>query len=77
MIRLSVARFASSALCALAASLMLTACAAVPQKDREFLSDPIMQRQDDPLESGIESHDFPRREGSTGGNSGSGGGCGC
>jgi hypothetical protein len=55
----------------------LTACAAVPQKDREFLSDPIMQRQEDGLESGLESHDMPRREGSTGGSSGSGGGCGC
>jgi len=52
-------------------------CAAVPQKDREFLSDTIMQRQLDPAESDMESHDFPRREGSVGGSSGSGGGCGC
>lgn len=52
-------------------------CAAVPQKDREFLSDPILQRQPDPLESTLEGHDFPRREGSAGGSSGSGGGCGC
>jgi hypothetical protein len=54
-----------------------SACAAVHQKDREFLSDPIMQRQQDALEGGLESHDSPRREGSTGGSSGSGGGCGC
>jgi hypothetical protein len=55
----------------------LSGCAFVHQKDREFLSDPIMQRQEDGLESGLESHDMPRREGSTGGSSGSGGGCGC
>jgi hypothetical protein len=55
----------------------LSGCAFVPQRDREFLSDPIMQRHDDPMESGLESHDFPRREGSVGGSSGSGGGCGC
>lgn len=56
---------------------LLGGCAAVPQRDREYLSDPIMQRSDDALESGLESHDFPRREGSVGGSSGSGGGCGC
>ena len=67
--------FLSASLIALAVAL--SGCAGVPQKDREFLSDPIMQRQDDALEGGLESHDFPRREGSTGGNSGSGGGCGC
>jgi hypothetical protein len=62
----------------LAAILMgISGCARVPQREREFLSDPIMQRQDDPLESGLESHDMPRREGSVGGGSGSGGGCGC
>ena len=52
-------------------------CAFVHQKDREYLSDPIMQRHDDALESGLESHDMPRREAATGGSSGSGGGCGC
>lgn len=56
---------------------MVTGCAMVPQVDREFLSDPIMQRQEDALESGLEGHDYPRREGSVGGSSGSGGGCGC
>lgn len=58
-------------------ALLLGACSFVPQRDREFLSDRIMQRQDDALESALESHDFPRREGSVGGSSGSGGGCGC
>lgn len=55
----------------------LQGCAAVAQKDREFLSDPIMQRTPDELGSGMESHNLPRREGSSGGSSGSGGGCGC
>jgi hypothetical protein len=52
-------------------------CARVHQKDREFLSDPIMQRMPDAMGSGMESHNLPRREGSAGGSSGSGGGCGC
>lgn len=54
-----------------------TGCAMVPQKDREFLSDPIMQRTPDAMGSGMEGHNLPRREGSSGGSSGSGGGCGC
>jgi hypothetical protein len=62
---------------ALLAALLLGGCAAVPQMEREYLSDPLMQRRDDALESALESHDFPRREGSVGGSSGSGGGCGC
>jgi hypothetical protein len=59
------------------ASLLISGCAFVPQANREFLSDPIMQRQEDGLEGALEGHDFPRREGSVGGSSGSGGGCGC
>jgi hypothetical protein len=55
----------------------LTGCATVQQKDREFLSDPIMQRMPDAMGSGMEAHNLPRREGSSGGSSGSGGGCGC
>lgn len=56
---------------------LCSGCSFVPQAKREFLSDPIMQRHDDALESGLEGHDMPRREGSVGGSSGSGGGCGC
>ena len=59
------------------AILSLAGCATVKQKDREFLSDPIMQRTPDPQGAGMESHNLPRREGSSGGSSGSGGGCGC
>ena len=54
-----------------------TGCARVQQKDREYLSDPILQRIPDPLGASLESHNLPRREGSSGGSSGSGGGCGC
>lgn len=57
--------------------ISISGCAFVPQRDREYLADPIMQRTDDALESGLEGHNFPRREGSVGGSSGSGGGCGC
>ncbi len=57
--------------------LCFASCAFVPQRNREFLSDPIMQRHDDGMEATLEGHDFPRREGSVGGSSGSGGGCGC
>jgi hypothetical protein len=56
---------------------LLGGCARVHQKDREFLSDPIMQMSPDPQGGGLESHNLPRREGSAGGSAGSGGGCGC
>jgi len=52
-------------------------CVQVKPYQREVLSDPIMQRIPDKLEQGLKSHNLPRREGSTGGSSGSGGGCGC
>jgi hypothetical protein len=72
-----IIRAALYAITILLFAICLGGCAFVHQKDREFLSDPIMQRHDDGLESGLESHDMPRREGATGGSSGSGGGCGC
>lgn len=56
---------------------LLGGCARVLQKDREHLSDPILQLQPDPMGSGLEAHNLPRREGSAGGGAGSGGGCGC
>jgi len=58
-------------------SASLSGCAMVHQKDREWLSDPVMQRQSDPLEGSLNGDNFPRREGSSGGSSGAGGGCGC
>ena len=59
------------------ASLGLSGCARVHQKDREFLADPVMNRAPDKLEGSLDGDNFPRREGSTGGSSGAGGGCGC
>jgi hypothetical protein len=73
-------RFAFLAAWACGAALSasgLSGCAVVKQKDREYLSDPIMQRIPDPMGAGLESHNLPRREGSAGGSAGSGGGCGC
>lgn len=57
--------------------LGLSGCTRVLQKDREFLSDPILQLAPDKQGAGLEAHNLPRREGSSGGGSGSGGGCGC
>lgn len=65
------------ALASLAAAGALSGCAVVHQMDREYLSDPIMQRVPDPMATGLESHNLPRREGAAGGNAASGGGCGC
>jgi hypothetical protein len=61
----------------LASVSTVSGCAMVHQKDREWLSDPVMQRQTDPLEGSLNGDNFPRREGSSGGSSGAGGGCGC
>jgi len=58
-------------------TLGLSGCAMVHQKDREFLADPVMNRAPDKLEGSLDGDNFPRREGSTGGSSGAGGGCGC
>jgi hypothetical protein len=68
---------AASLLIAALAAMAFGGCARVLQKDREYLSDPIMQLSPDPLGDGLESRNLPRREGSAGGGAGSGGGCGC
>jgi hypothetical protein len=56
--------------------LVGTGCVEVLQYQRQYLSDPMM-RMDTPLKDQLEEHIFPRREGSRGGESGAGGGCGC
>lgn len=63
--------------CLLSIAASLGGCAMVHQKDREWLSDPVMQKQPDALEGALNGDNFPRREGSSGGSSGAGGGCGC
>jgi hypothetical protein len=62
---------------AIPAAAMLAGCAAVKQKDREALGDPILQIRPDDMGQGMEEENLPRREGSIGGGSGKGGGCGC
>jgi hypothetical protein len=54
-----------------------SSCFAVMQYQRQYLGDPIMQFHPDGKESELNQHIYPRREGSGGGESGAGGGCGC
>jgi hypothetical protein len=49
----------------------------VMQYQRQYLGDPIMYFDPDPEEKALNNHIFPRREGSSGGDDGAGGGCGC
>ena len=55
--------------------LCLPGC--VMQYQRQYLGDPIMQFNHDQEEKALKSHTYPRREGSSGGDGGAGGGCGC
>lgn len=52
-------------------------CAVVKQADREYLSDPIMIFDENPIEKGVEEHFHDYREGSVGGTGAQAGGCGC
>ncbi len=52
-------------------------CANVKAYEREKLADPIMERQDQFAKQTLEQKFFSTREGSIGGSSGIGGGCGC
>ena len=57
--------------------MMINSCISIMQYQRQFLGDPLMLFDDDSLEKDLNDHVFPRREGSSGGMGGSGGGCGC
>jgi hypothetical protein len=70
-------RFMYGVLVVILAAGLLSSCAFVPQMKREQLSDPAMMPTDDALETTLEGHSFPRREGAVGAGSGTGGGCGC
>ncbi len=62
----------------LALALAAVGCAAVPQNRREYLADPTMQLQDDPLEARASRKLWTSREGAAGGDAKpAGGGCGC
>ncbi|MBC8068690.1 MAG: DUF4266 domain-containing protein [Deltaproteobacteria bacterium] len=63
-----------------AVGLVLAAlgCSVVPQNRREYLADPTMQVQDDPLEARASRKLWTSREGAAGGDAKpAGGGCGC
>lgn len=54
-----------------------TGCATVRAYEREKLADPIMERDNQFAKQTLEQKFFSTREGSIGGASGIGGGCGC
>ena len=65
----------SSMLCLL--SCALVGCATVRPADRERLADPSMRFDATSMAERHEQHVADNREGSTGGGSAKGGGCGC
>lgn len=52
-------------------------CTRVPAYSRAWIAKPAMQADPNPQASELEHHVFEYREGSTGGTSTVGGGCGC
>ncbi|MFC1476810.1 DUF4266 domain-containing protein [Fibrobacterota bacterium] len=58
-------------------ALFFSGCFAIDQWQRQYLGDSIMNFDYDAEESILNEHIYPRREGSSGGYSGAGGGCGC
>ncbi|HUI09587.1 MAG TPA: DUF4266 domain-containing protein [Bacteroidota bacterium] len=66
---------AGAVLAALAAGL--GGCMAVKATERNYLADPIMEREDHFSKQTLAQKFFSSREGSIGGASGIGGGCGC
>jgi hypothetical protein len=59
------------------ALLSQAACTHVPAYNRAWIAKPAMQADPNPQASELEHHVFEYREGSTGGTSTVGGGCGC
>lgn len=57
--------------------LCMTACTAVKPWERESLARPEMSWNVDSIESAMEKHIYFSKEGSSGGGSAAGGGCGC
>jgi hypothetical protein len=65
------------ALVLVVAAVALGGCATVRPQERAVLADPIMQFEGDPKAAAQLRHAVENREGSYGGASVSGGGCGC
>jgi hypothetical protein len=61
----------------IALALSCAACVTVKPQERAVLADPTMQFEGDPQSSAQIRHAIENREGSYGGSSVSGGGCGC
>jgi hypothetical protein len=59
------------------ALLAAVGCVTVRPEQRAILADPVMQFQSDPREAAQRQHVLDNREGSFGGTSVQGGGCGC
>ncbi|MBL8742162.1 MAG: DUF4266 domain-containing protein [Myxococcales bacterium] len=57
--------------------LTQAACSHVPAYSRAWIAKPAMQADPNPQATELEHHVFEYREGSTGGTSTVGGGCGC
>jgi hypothetical protein len=64
-----------AALCAVIAGA--SACVTVRPEQRAVLADPTMQFDNDPGDGAAREHVLENREGSSGGKSVKGGGCGC
>ena len=58
-------------------SLLLLGCANVRPWERGILAEPAMKSDSYPIESFMNEHIYFSKEAATGGNSLSGGGCGC
>ncbi len=58
-------------------TIMLSGCVAVKAYQREKLADPLMEPQNEFAKQKLDEKFFTTREGSIGGNTGIGGGCGC
>jgi hypothetical protein len=65
-----------SVLC-LVFAVSLAGCVTVRPEQRAVLADPTMQFDNDPGDRDARDHVLENREGSTGGSSVKGGGCGC
>lgn len=70
-------RVAAAAIFCVVLIAALSGCAAVKAYDRGKLADPIMERQDHFAKQTLDQKFFSSREGSIGGATGIGGGCGC
>ena len=74
---LPFAQRCAAAFVLIAAVPFAAGCVTVRPEQRAILADPVMQFQGDPREAAQRQHVLENREGSFGGSSVQGGGCGC